>query len=69
MNREPVVYVVDDDPSVSKALWRLFRVAGLRLEALGTAQEFFDHQSLETPSCLVLDVQLPDQSGLASKKS
>src|SRR5262249_42871189 len=56
------------DPSVSRALWRLFRVAGLRLEAFATAQQFFDHPNLETPSCLILDVQLPDQSGLDLQK-
>jgi FixJ family two-component response regulator len=68
MSHKPVVYVVDDDPSVSKTLGRLFRVAGLRLEAFATARDFFDHQNFESPSCLVLDVQLPDQSGLELQK-
>lgn len=63
MKREPVVYVVDDDESVSKALSRLFRVAGLRLQAFGTAQEFLDYEDFESPCCLILDVQLPDRSG------
>jgi FixJ family two-component response regulator len=64
MSDVPVVYLVDDDPSVSKALGRLFRVAGFRLAAFATARDFLNHWSFESPSCLVLDVQLPDQSGL-----
>jgi RNA polymerase sigma factor (sigma-70 family) len=64
MKSDPIVYVVDDDISVSKALGRLFRVAGLRLEAFATAQDFLDFEGFESPSCLVLDVQLPDRNGL-----
>jgi FixJ family two-component response regulator len=63
MSDAPVVYVVDDDPSVSRALARLFRVAGLRLLSFATAQEFLDHRNFESPSCLVLDVHLPDRNG------
>jgi FixJ family two-component response regulator len=63
MSDAPVVYVVDDDPSVSRALARLFRVAGLRLLSFATAQEFLDHRNFESPSCLVLDVQLPGLNG------
>jgi FixJ family two-component response regulator len=64
MNSEPVVYVVDDDPSVVRALERLFRVAGFRLMAFATSQAFLDQSSVESPCCLVLDVQLPDMNGL-----
>jgi len=64
MSDVPLVYLVYDDPSVSKALGRLFRVAGFRFAAFTTAHDFLDQPSLESPSCLVLDVQLPDQSGL-----
>lgn len=63
MSRVPVVYVVDDDPSVARALERLFRVAGIRLVSFATARTFLDQPSLESPSCLVLDVQLPDLNG------
>jgi RNA polymerase sigma factor (sigma-70 family) len=63
-DRLPVVYVVDDDASVRKALMRLFRVAGLHAEAFATAQDFLDHRQVQTTCCLVLDVRLPDQSGL-----
>jgi FixJ family two-component response regulator len=64
MSPVPVVYLVDDDSSVSRALERLFRVAALRLEGFAAAQDFLDQSSLESPACLVLDVQLPDRNGL-----
>src|SRR5690349_18549368 len=64
MSGEPLVYLIDDDPSVLKALQRLFRVAGLRCEAFESAQGFLDHPNFESPACLVLDVNLPDRTGL-----
>lgn len=64
MSDVPLVYLVDDDPSVLKALKRLFAVAGFRCETFATAQSFLDHPNFELPSCLVLDVNLPDQTGL-----
>ena len=68
MSRESVVYVVDDDPSIARALGRLFRIAGLRLEAFATAHDFLQHPQWEPSSCLVLDVQLPDLNGLDLQK-
>jgi RNA polymerase sigma factor (sigma-70 family) len=68
MNGEPVVYVVDDDPSISKALARLFRTAALPVETFATARDFLNHRNFQNPSCLVLDVELPDQSGLDLQK-
>jgi FixJ family two-component response regulator len=64
MSDVPVVYLVDDDPSIGKALGRLFRVAGFHFQAFATARDFLHHPNSPAPSCLVLDVQLPDQSGL-----
>jgi FixJ family two-component response regulator len=64
MSPAPIVYVVDDDPSVARALERVFRVAGLRLASFAAARGFLDQHNLESPSCLVLDVQLPDLNGL-----
>jgi FixJ family two-component response regulator len=59
-----VVYVVDDDTSVREALDSLIRSAGLRVETFSCAREFLRHQRPEVPSCLVLDIRLPDCSGL-----
>jgi FixJ family two-component response regulator len=61
---EAIVFVVDDDASVREALQRLIRSAGLRVEAFASAEEFLNRPRASTPSCLVLDVQLPDLSGI-----
>jgi FixJ family two-component response regulator len=61
---EAVVYVVDDDESVRRALSRLLRSAGLEARTFPSAQAFLDHPATDQPSCLVLDVRLPGPSGL-----
>ncbi len=60
----PVVYVVDDDPSVRTALERLFTSVRLAVETFNSAQEFLEHERADVPGCLVLDVRLPGLSGL-----
>ncbi|CAG2331807.1 MULTISPECIES: response regulator transcription factor [Burkholderia] len=60
-----VVYVVDDDDSMRTALGRLFRSVGLGVELFGSAQAFLDFDKPDVPSCLILDVRLKGQSGLA----
>lgn len=60
-----VVYVVDDDDSMRNALGRLFRSVGLGVELFASAQEFLDFDKRDVPSCLILDVRLKGQSGLA----
>src|ERR1700738_5597726 len=62
--RNEVVYVVDDDSSIRQALSSLVRSVGLRVETFGSAKEFLGAQRVEAPACLVLDVRLPDGSGL-----
>jgi FixJ family two-component response regulator len=61
---QPVVFVVDDDPSVCGALRSLFRSVGLRAETFGSATDFLQRKLPDAPSCLVLDVRLPGLSGL-----
>src|SRR5579864_4169035 len=60
----PIVFVVDDDPSVRRAIKRLIGSVGLQAEAFGSAQEFLQNSRLDVPSCLVLDIRLPKISGL-----
>jgi len=60
----PTVFVVDDDDSVREALEGLIREAGLRPQMFATAREFLSHTHVTCPSCLVLDVALPDLNGL-----
>ena len=64
MSDEPLVYVIDDDPSFRKAVSRLVRSAGLAVQALASAQEFLDRPAVDQPSCLVLDVRMPGPSGM-----
>lgn len=64
MTAEPVVYVVDDDPSVGKALERLIRSAGYKVLAFTSAQDFLQCKIMETAACLVLDVNMPGLNGL-----
>jgi FixJ family two-component response regulator len=60
----PIVFVVDDDASVREAVGRLIASVGLRVETFGSTREFLDAKRPESPACLVLDVRLPDASGL-----
>ena len=61
---ESIVFVVDDDPSVRRAIGRLIGCAGLEVELFGSAQEFLASERPNVPSCLVLDIRLPGISGL-----
>ena len=61
---DPSVFVVDDDSSIREALADLISSIGLSVKAFKTAQEFLEHQRPDAPACLVLDVRLPDRSGL-----
>ena len=60
----PVVYIVDDDISVREALEALLRNEGWDVEAFSSAQGFLAHSRALAPSCLILDVNLPDLNGL-----
>jgi FixJ family two-component response regulator len=60
----PIVFVVDDDISVRESLELLICSAGWQSEAFASAREFLDRPRVRVPSCLVLDVSLPDLSGL-----
>jgi FixJ family two-component response regulator len=60
----PIVFVVDDDASVRRAIKRLVGSIGLQVEVFGSAYEFLSSKRPEAPSCLVLDIRLPGISGL-----
>jgi FixJ family two-component response regulator len=60
----PIVFVVDDEPSVRRAIKRLIESEGLQVELFGSAQEFLQGRRPDAPSCLVLDIKLPGISGL-----
>jgi FixJ family two-component response regulator len=60
----PTVIIVDDDRGMREAIQDLVESVGLRAEAYATGQEFLSKQRTSGPSCLVLDVRLPQMSGL-----
>ncbi|MEA2908455.1 MAG: hypothetical protein QOJ15_536 [Bradyrhizobium sp.] len=62
--KDPVVFVVDDDASMRRALANLFQSVGLQVEAFGSAPELLQRQLPDVASCLVLDIRLPGLSGL-----
>src|ERR1700737_4884866 len=62
--KDPVVYVVDDDPGVREALDSLIRSVGFRVQTFASAQDFLQSKPSTAPSCLILDVRLPGLSGL-----
>jgi FixJ family two-component response regulator len=64
MHATPIVFVVDDDPSVREALESLIIQAGWKPEVFVSAQEFLERPRVLSPSCLVLDVTLPGLNGL-----
>jgi FixJ family two-component response regulator len=65
MSAELRVFVVDDDAGVRKAVSRLLGVHGFAVESFASAREFAAHAELpDRPSCLVLDVRMPELDGL-----
>ncbi len=64
MTRAPVVFVVDDDPSVRSSLKFLLNSMGLQVESFESAETFLQGKPPDAPSCLVLDVRLRGLSGL-----
>ena len=61
---DPIVFVVDDDPSMREALADLIASVGLSVEAFKSAPEFLERRRPDAPACLVLDVRLQGLSGL-----
>jgi FixJ family two-component response regulator len=66
--QKPIVFVVDDDISVRESLELLIKFAGWQPETFESAEDFLARPRTSTPSCLVLDVSLPDLDGLELQK-
>jgi FixJ family two-component response regulator len=64
----PVVFIVDDDISMRESLDAMVRIVGFNAEAFASAQAFLGRPRTMLPNCLVLDVHLPDLSGLELQK-
>jgi FixJ family two-component response regulator len=61
---DPIVFVVDDDAAIREVIGKLISTIGLRVQTFGSTAEFLRHERPSAPSCLVLDVRLPESSGL-----
>lgn len=59
-----IIFIVDDDPRIREALGELLASHGMRAEAFGSADDYLSAAKPDIPACLVLDVELPDISGL-----
>ena len=64
----PIVFIVDDDVSVRESLELLIGAENLRAETFASAQEFLSRPRAAIPSCLILDLALPDLNGLDVQK-
>lgn len=65
MNTGPMVYLVDDDAAILRAVSRLLRAAGYRVSAFESPRMFLAQHDPELPGCVVLDVAMPEIDGLA----
>lgn len=68
MNNKPTVFVVDDDQEVRESIRWLIESVDLAVETFGSGQEFLDAYDPDQPGCVVLDVRMPQSSGLELQK-
>lgn len=61
----PVIFIIDDDPSVRKSLTRLLRSCGLESESFDSAEAFLERERYEGVGCIILDIRMPGLSGMA----
>lgn len=62
-SENPLVYVIDDNASVRRALERLLKSVGFKVESFASGQEFLSRERSSGPACVVLDVRMPGLSG------
>jgi len=67
-NVKPFVYVVDDEPSICKLLEYILKKRGFNVETFTCANSFLSFKDIRHPSCLVLDIYLPDINGISLYK-
>jgi two-component system response regulator FixJ len=64
MNREPTVFLVDDDPTIRDALGLFLESTGMAVKPYALAQDFLEEYRTEWPGCVVLDIRMPGMTGL-----
>jgi FixJ family two-component response regulator len=68
-DREFTIFLVDDDESVLKAIARLLRVRGYRVQSFASPSAFLSNHDASIPGCAILDVAMPDLDGLALQQA
>ncbi|MBL8991433.1 MAG: response regulator transcription factor [Phycisphaerae bacterium] len=69
MNQEPTVHLVDDDGAVLRAVSRLLRSEGFRVEQYASAGQFLERHDPSMPGCLVLDLAMPGLDGVQLQRA
>jgi two-component system response regulator FixJ len=64
MNREPTVFLVDDDPAVRDSLGLFLESTGMTVKPYASAEDFLEEYRIEWPGCVVLDIRMPGMTGL-----
>ena len=67
-NRKPLIYVVDDNVSICRALALLLKSHGFTVKTFTRAAGFLSYKHPKLASCLILDIRLPDIDGLNLQK-
>jgi FixJ family two-component response regulator len=65
---QPIIFIVDDDASAREGIEDLLQSVGLRVMSFGSPQEFLNSKRPDSPGCIILDVRLPNTSGLEFQK-
>ena len=60
----PVVYIVDDDASIRRAMKRFINSVGLAVETFASARSFLEYESISRNACIITDVKMPDLGGI-----
>jgi FixJ family two-component response regulator len=68
MKREPTVFIVDDEESIVRSLTEVFQLIGLKVKSFSSGSQFLKSYKPGGPACLILDVIMPDMSGLELQK-
>ena len=61
---QPIIFIVDDDASAREGIEDLLQSVGLRVMSFASSQEFLDSERPDAPGCIILDVRLPNMSGI-----
>jgi len=68
MKREPTVFIVDDDEPIVRSLTDVIQLIGLKVKSFSSGSQFLKSYKSSGPACLILDVIMPDMSGLELQK-